>query len=112
MEITFSDPKVRDLCCSKAELVRRFGATLAKKICCRLSVLSAAPSLADVPSTLPIGLTRVNGHGDFSVALGVEHRLLFQGVPLDAARAGELARINQIQIVGSAPVLAVKGKKQ
>lgn len=112
MEICFSDEHVRDLCCSRQNLVRRFGAEIARKVCCRLSMLSAAPSLAVVPTVPPVSLAAVDRKGLFHVAIGAAHVLVLRAFPLEAARTGDLARITEIQIVGPTDATAARGSKR
>jgi hypothetical protein len=112
VEITFSDGPIRELCCSRSRLVRHLGAELAAKVCCRLSVLAAAPCLADVPTALPIGLAEVDGRGTYSVALGSTHLLVFRAEQLVARRVPVPAAVSKILIVGPAPVPAVKASKR
>lgn len=109
MDITFSDEKVRGLCCSSAGLARMFGIDLAKKICCRLSMLYAAPSLDHVPIPPPISLS-LDGKGTFSVALGTTHHLLFRVPTLKSGRVDELSKISKIEIIGPAQVASAKEK--
>lgn len=111
MEICFSDEQVRDLCCSRQNLVRRFGAEIARKVCCRLSMLSAAPSLAAVPTSPPVSLTAVDGKGLFHVALGAAHVLALRALPPESARGGDLARITEIQIAGPTNATSARGSR-
>lgn len=107
MEIEFSDEAVRDLCCSKVNLTKRFGAEMAGKICCHLSMLGAAPSLEDVPTSPPIRLS-VDGQGIYSVTLGASHQLLFKTAPAAATRLAAPASVSKIEIIGPAPVPAAR----
>lgn len=100
MELSFADARVQDLCSSQDALVKEYGAALARKICCRLALLVAAPSLACVPMTLPIGLTRIGTEGRFSVALGVTHQLEFQGLIRETAVMTDLSQISNLLITG------------
>ncbi|MEO6298266.1 MAG: hypothetical protein ABIV25_09050 [Paracoccaceae bacterium] len=100
MELNFSDTKVRDLCCSHGALVAKFGAVLARKICCRLALLAAARSLADVPAAFPVGLLARDTQGRFSVALGPSQYLLFQVILMEGAKMSDLSLIAKVQIIG------------
>ena len=111
MEICFSDEMIRDLCCSRQDLVRHFGAEVARKICCRLSMLSAASSLGAVPRSPPINLTATDKKGGFHVAIGAAHVLMLRAFPPEAARAGDLERITEIHIQGPTTATAAKGRK-
>lgn len=112
MEIYFSDVQVRDLCCSRKALVSKFGVKLARLICCRLSVLSAALSLDDIPISPPIGLAPLDCKGRFSMNLGAEHRLLLQTVPNQAENVNGLTKITKVLIIGTEKVPLAKGPKQ
>jgi len=112
VEICFSDEHVRDLCCVRQNLVRRFGTEIARKVCCRLSMLSAASSLAMVPTVPPVSLAAVDRKDLFHVALGAAHVLVLRAFPLEAAQAGDLARITEIEIVGPAEATAARGTKR
>lgn len=107
MEILFSDKTVRDLCCSKAQLQRRFGVDLAKRICCRLSVLKGTPTLAQVPTVPPIGLMLLGADRTYSVRLGFGQELVFR-----ACGSGDPNTIKEIEIIGPAPAPATRGKKK
>jgi hypothetical protein len=112
VEIVISDTKVRDLCCSRRNLVRQFGEALAKRICCRLSMLEAAPTLAHMPTSPPIGLAAVDRKGSFSVVLDAAHRLHFRASGFKAEWADELHRVIEIDIIGPAPVQATRGTRK
>ncbi len=111
MDLSFPDAKIRGLCCSKSALVHEFGAELARKISCRLAVLAAAPSLANVPVGPPVGLTRLAMKGSFSVALGADHQLLFQTIPVEAAEDTEFSLILKLLIIGPEPVRTAKDRQ-
>jgi hypothetical protein len=100
LELSFSDAQVRDLCSSQAALARTFGAEVARKICCRVAVLVAAPTLAQVPSSPPVGLRRLTNPGRFAVAIGVTHRLVFQPLTKETKTMSDLAQISRVMIVG------------
>jgi hypothetical protein len=107
VDILFSDEAVRDLCCCKAELIRRFGADVAKRTCCRLSLLKGTPTLAQVPTVPPIGLAPVNAGGTYSVRLGFGHELVFRTLT-----SGDPTTITEIEIIGPTPVPATRGKRK
>lgn len=111
MDLSFSDVRIRDLFCSKSALVDAFGAELARKIICRLAVLAAAPSLADVPVGPPVGLTRLSMKGSFSVALGADHHLLFQTIPVETAEDTDFLLISKLLIMGPEPVRTAKARQ-
>lgn len=111
LELSFSDAKVRDLYCSQSGLAGEFGAELARKICCRLALLTAAPSLGDVPADFPVALAARDAPGCFSVALGPSHRLLFQAIPMEGAKMSELSHISRLLIIGLVAVSALKARR-
>lgn len=100
MELCFTDAKVRDLCSSQDALAHEYGEALARRICCKLAFLEAAPTLACVPSELPIGLIRIGDQGRYAVALGATHHLVFQAFPKETAAMADLAKISKLLIVG------------
>ncbi|HTN14470.1 MAG TPA: hypothetical protein VL094_06660 [Sphingomonadaceae bacterium] len=111
MDITFSKAEIRDLCCCRSRLIKQFGTDLGKKICSRLSLLAAVSNLSDIPSAPPISLTAVDGVDMYSVALGVELRLLFKVVVPHRASAKPNPVVQQIEIIGPEPVPAAKGRR-
>lgn len=111
MQLNFSDAKIQDLCCNQSALLREFGSGLARKIACRLAVLAAAPTLADVPVGLPVGLVPGARQGSFSVALGSKHHLLFQAIPVEAATGTGIPLISKLLIIGPVPGPAPKAKR-
>lgn len=110
MEISFSEAKIRDLCCCREALVQMYGLELAKKICNRLGLLAAASSVSDLPSSPPISLVIVDGTGIYSVALGHTHQLFFKAIMPAGRRAKAPAKL-EIQTIGPVPVPATKGKR-
>lgn len=100
MELSFVDARVQDLCSSQDALARRFGAAIARKICCRLAVLVAAPTLAQVPSSPPIGLSRFADAGRLAVAVGPTHCLVLQPLPQETATMSDLTQITRVLILG------------
>lgn len=100
MKLSFADAKVQDLCSSRAALVNEYGSALARKICCRLAVLEAAPTFACVPLGFPIGLVRAGDHGRFGVAVGATHRLEFYTLPKETSEMSDLSQITKLLIIG------------
>lgn len=88
-----------------------YGPEISKKVCSRLSLLSAVTSLDDLPSTPPINLTQVDGNGLYSVALGDSYRLFFKTMTsaLKRGRAGSVHA--EIEIIGPVPNLPAKGQR-
>lgn len=60
----------------------------------------AAPTLAQVPSSLPIGLCRVADAGRFAVAVGLTHRLVFQPLSQETTTMSDLTQITCVLILG------------
>lgn len=108
MELSFADAKVQDLCSSRTALVTEYGAVLARKICCRLAMLAAAPTLACVPTSLPVGLTRVGSHGSFAVAVGETHSLVFQPLPKETSPMSDLSQFSKVLIIALVANAAAK----
>lgn len=100
MKLSFADAQVQDLCSSRDALVKAYGATLARTICCRIALLLAAPTLACVPQARPVGLIRVDERGRFAVAVGLTHRLEFYPLPKETSVMSDLSRISQLLILG------------
>lgn len=98
MIIRFDDVPSRDLFSRAAALQKQFGAALAGRISCHLSLLYAAPCLADVPAAPPIGRAE-DGNGVHSIALGSGLRLRFRAI--GGAEAGP-AEVKVIVILGVA----------
>lgn len=111
MEITFSEAKTRDLCCCRERLVQMYGPDLGKKICSRLSLLAAATSLGDLPSTPPINLASIDGKGLYSVALGDSYRLFFKTVTSAPKRGRAASAHAEIEIIGPVPNPPTKGQR-
>lgn len=112
MELTFLDAGVRDLCCCRADLKRQYGAEVARKICCRLSVLAAAPSLAHLPPDPPIALSHIDGKGLFAVALSADYQLRFRAAVPKGRQLSDLSTIVEILIIGPTPVPAARGRSK
>lgn len=112
VELTFSDAGVRDLCCCRASLKRQYGAEVARRICCRLSVLAAAPSLAHLPSSPPIALSHLDGKGLFAVALGADYQLRFRAAVPKGRQFTDLSTIVEVLIIGPTPVPAARGRRK
>jgi hypothetical protein len=100
LKLSFVDAKVLDLCSSRDALVREYGSALARKICCRLALLVAAPTLACVPLAPPVGLMRVGSQGRFAVAVGAGHSLEFYTLPKETLEMSDLSQISKLLIIG------------
>ena len=100
LELSFDDAKVRDLFCKREALVKEYGAALAKTICCRLAILSSAPSLAEVPVVRPVGLTPFGDRGQFAVAVGPTCQLVLQPLSVETVAMNHPSRISKLMIVG------------
>lgn len=110
VDIYFPDNQIRELYNCRYSLIRQYGDRLAKLICCRLSVLDAAPCLADLPTSPPIDLAN-DSKSNFSVALGLSHRLTFRDLLPASARARPFVQIKEIEMIGLVPAPTRRGKK-
>jgi len=88
-----------------------YGPELGTKICSRLSLLAAATSLGDLPSTLPINLASVDGTGVYSVALGGSYRLFFKTLTSAPKRGRATSAHAEIEIIGLVPNPPVEGQR-
>ena len=108
LKLRFADAQVQDLFSSRAALVNAYGSALAQRICCKLAVLTAAPTLACLPTSFPIGLTRLGGDGRFAVAVGATRRLEFYTLPKETSEMSDLSQISKLQIIGLVASPALK----
>lgn len=111
MELSFADASFQDLCSRQDALVREYGTALTKAICCRFAVLTAAPTLDQVPMGLPVGLTRLDPAGTYAVAVGKTHRLIFQTLPKETAAMNDLSRISKLRVIGLEPNPSTKASQ-
>ena len=80
MEFTFADGKLEGICSSERQMVRRFGAPMARRLGARLAELAAAATLADLralPQTRAHELTRGRDE-QISLDLAQPYRLVLQ----------------------------------
>lgn len=99
VEICFADPLLCKVFNTFAELEARYGASLARTISLRMSVLKAVGGLGEVPPDPPVCLTAL-GRGEFSVRLQPARRLRFRASQLNSEGELELAAITQIEVLG------------
>lgn len=111
MEISFDNPRIRDLLSCQQSIVAMFGNELARLICCRFALLRAAPSLAHVPIAPPIALIVSPKEGLCSVALGRGARLDFRPYAAKRSLAKNLLAISEIEIIGVSLIADAEGKK-
>lgn len=111
VEISFDNPRTRDLLSCRQSIVSQFGNGLAKLICCRFALLRAAPSLAHVPTSYPVALIVSAKDGLCSVALGRDARLDFRPYAKKRARAEDLPAISEIEIIGVSMAADAEGRK-
>jgi hypothetical protein len=83
-----------------ALMERAFGAEVAYKLANRLALLSAADTLALVPTTPPIKRRLLNRDGRFAVSVSAKLELVFRPLSGDAGEARDLRGITAIQIEG------------
>jgi hypothetical protein len=108
LELSFADARVQDLCSRQDALVNAYGAALSRKICCRLALLAAAPTLACIPMDPPIGLRSLGQPGRFAVAVGSTHHLLFEAYSKETAAMTDFAQISTVMIIGLVPHASTK----
>jgi hypothetical protein len=95
VHISFIDIATERLFCTQAQLENRFEAPLPAKIMTRMAVLKAAPSLASVPTRLPIGLRKQGSEYLISVIPGRSLRIR----PLPATET-DLKKVERITVLG------------
>ena len=100
MEIIFRDAQLCRVFNSRLLLQKKFGAELAQCISVRMAVLSAASSLADVPSCPPLSLMRSSGSYTVSL-LGSRHLRFRPGGKKGGQSAPDKPHlIKHIEIIG------------
>ena len=109
MDVCFRDQALHDLCVRRANLISRFGPELARKIATRLSVLVAAPTLDLVPMAPPIGLMATDTPGTYSMALGADHRLVFEVDDFDRTGSPGMQTVIITKIAEPVPTSANTG---
>ena len=104
MKITFKTVKLQKIFDDQKKLVAEFGTPMFKKIRIRMSVLSAATTLAQVPQAKPDRCHQLEGkrRGTFAVDLMHPFRLIFKPkhkpVPTDENGAIDLHGVTSIEI--------------
>lgn len=83
MELTYKNDKLKTICEDpnyNKELVKKYGAEIAKKLPRRIIELKAFPSLHDVPQTLPFRRHKLTGNYKdcFAVNIDNQYRLIFR----------------------------------
>lgn len=83
MEITYKNQKLKQICEDKKynkELVKKYGADVAKKLPQRIKELKSFDSLNDVPTTLPYRRHKLTGKLKeyFTININNQYRLLFK----------------------------------
>lgn len=101
MEILFDDEQVARLCSVQAEMDAYLGERAAKKLRCRLGMLRAAPTLADVPHAPPDELQACQVRsGEYTVAVTGGRRLRFRALPSDRVSNDAVQSIEIISVGG------------
>lgn len=100
MRIGFPDGGSARMFSEFALMERAFGSEVAYKLANRLALLSAADSLALVPTTPPIEFRALNRESRFAVSVSPKLQLVFRAVDGAAARSGDLRRVTEIKIDG------------
>lgn len=102
MDISFSTPKLRELCEVRRVAERKLGTDCAKKLRTRLDDLDAAGNVLELPAGRPHPL-KGDRKGQFSVDLAGGWRLVFEPAhdPCPTSNDGAIdwARVTHIRIV-------------
>ncbi len=102
MEILFKNKKLENTFNKGAELVKKYGQEMAKKIQLRMAVLRAAKSLENVPHNKPCRRHELSGKksGMFAIDLKHPYRLVFEPVhdPLPVNKSGGID-LSQVRII-------------
>lgn len=105
MDITFKTAKLEKTFNSEKMLIREYGAENARYIMRRMSVLRAAPVLAEVPNRNPERCHELKGNrkGQFAVDIKDPFRIVFipnhDSLPLRDDGGIDLARVTAITIL-------------
>lgn len=105
MEVFFGTPKLRKLFNSERKLTRKYGDREARKIMARITVLSEAETLEEVPKTPPDRMHQLAGDRDeqFAVDLVQPYRLVFEPYhdPMPRREDGgiDLKRVTAIMVL-------------
>jgi len=105
LEVYFRNKKLCRVFSSEKLVIREYGQDNGRLVMRRMSVLMAAPTLADVPATKPERRHELtnNRAGQFAVDVKQPYRLIFMpvGEPVPRLPAGgyDLARITAIEIL-------------
>lgn len=100
MRIGFRDGASARLFSEFALMTRAFGPEVAYKLANRLALLSAADSLALVPTTPPIERRTLGPDGRFAVSVSPKFDLMFHRIDGGSGRAENLRRVTAIEIDG------------
>jgi proteic killer suppression protein len=105
VEINFKTTKLEGIFNSEKELLKNFGTENGRLIMRRMTVLSAAPTLADVPARRPERMHALKGNrkGQFAVDIKHPFRLLFlpnhDPIPTKEDGGVDLSKITAITIL-------------
>ena len=83
MELTYKNEKLKELCVNpkyNKELVKKYGADVAKKLPQRIKELEAFNSLNDIPTFPPFRRHKLSGNreGEFAINITNQYRLIFR----------------------------------
>ncbi len=83
MELTYKNEKLKELCLNpkyNKELVKKYGADVAKKLPQRIKELEAFNSLNDIPTFPPFRRHKLSGNreGEFAINITNQYRLIFR----------------------------------
>ncbi|MDO3441833.1 hypothetical protein [Agrobacterium sp. V1] len=105
MQLAYSTSKIQKLATTEKELVKAFGANVAKAIQMRIAVLLAVPSLIDVPSEPPerrhLLIGKRNGQWSIAARNGICICVVPNQVPLPLNDDGsiDLTKVVSVEIV-------------
>ena len=104
MQLDFKNDKLKILANSQKKLTVQFGKRIAEKVMMRLAFLSAAPTLADVPTTPPYSRHKLLGDRkeQFAVEIiGRKHpdRIAFEPIGVTKDELADLRNVKAIKIM-------------
>jgi proteic killer suppression protein len=105
LELAYADTKLRKLATTEKELIKKFGANVAKDFRKRMAVLEATPTLSGIPTAPPTKrhLLKGNRKGQWSIAVrdGICICVVPDQDPLPLSDDGsvDLAQVTSVEIV-------------
>lgn len=77
-----------------------------------LSLLQAAPNMAEIPAKPPVSCTVSPASGKFTLNVGKTHQLEFRAANSPVAPIDDLSAVKEIEILGIIPTPAARGKQR